>query len=98
MASKFSRRRSQPLKARRNIRSRSTGKTAARPKTSREKVGAFRARMRAKGMRLVQMWLPETRTAEFASEARRQARLANVSSFAAGDQAWVDAQSSWNID
>lgn len=98
MASKFSRHPAQPrrVKARRNARSRSAGKTAVRAKTSREKVKAFRVRMRAKGMRLVQMWLPETRTAEFAAEARRQSHLANVSSFAAQDQAWVDDQSNWN--
>jgi hypothetical protein len=32
----------------------------ARAKSSREKVRAYRARMRAKGMRLVQMWVPDT--------------------------------------
>jgi hypothetical protein len=70
----------------------------SRAKSSREKVRAYRERMRAKGLRLVQMWFPETRTAEFAAEARRQSRLANASPFAAEDQAWVDAQSNWNTD
>jgi hypothetical protein len=63
----------------------------ARPKSSREKVRTYRKRMKAKGMRLVQLWVPDTRTAEFAKEARRQSLLANRSSHAAEDQAWVDA-------
>lgn len=52
--------------------------------------------MRAKGMRLVQFWLPDTRTATFAKEARRQSLFANRSAFAAEDQAWVDAMTEWN--
>jgi hypothetical protein len=49
--------------------------------------------MRARGFRLVQMWLPDTNTPEFAAEARRQSLIANSSPFAAEDQAWVDAMS-----
>lgn len=54
--------------------------------------------MRAKGLRLVQMWLPDTRTPEFAAEARRQSLRANNSRFAAQDQAWVEAMSDWKLD
>ena len=36
-----------------------------------ERVAAYRKRMRAKGLRLVQMWLPDTRTPEFAKQAHR---------------------------
>lgn len=64
---------------------------SSRAKSSREKVRAYRQRMRAKGLRLVQMWLPDTRKPEFAAEARRQSLLANISPSAAEDQAWVDA-------
>lgn len=73
-------------------------KASAGTKTSREKVRAYRERMRKKGLRLIQMWVPDTRTAEFAAEAHRQSRLANASSFAAQDQAWVDAISDWKTD
>lgn len=66
--------------------------------SSREKVRAFRQRMRLKGLRLVQMWVPDTRTVKFAAEARRQSRLANRSKFAAEDQTWADALSDWNSD
>jgi hypothetical protein len=37
------------------------------------------------------MWVPDTRTAEFAAEARRQSALAAASPHAADDQAFVDA-------
>jgi Protein of unknown function (DUF3018) len=70
----------------------------ARSNSSRDKVRAYRERMRAKGLRLVQMWLPDTRTAEFAAEAHRQSLLANNSPFAAEDQAWVDSMSDWKLD
>jgi hypothetical protein len=66
--------------------------------TSRDKVRAYRKRMRAKGLRLVQIWLPDTRTPEFAAEAHRQSLRANASPFAAEDQAWVDSMADWNSD
>jgi Protein of unknown function (DUF3018) len=71
---------------------------SAQARTSRDKVRAYRKRMRSKGLRLVQMWLPDTRTPEFAAEAHRQSLLANSSAFAAEDQAWVDSISDWNSD
>jgi len=61
------------------------------PKSSREKVRNYRKRMKANGMRLIQLWVPDTRTAAFAKQAKRQSLLANRSSHAAEDQAWVDA-------
>jgi DNA-binding LacI/PurR family transcriptional regulator len=76
----------------------SSAAKSTRTKSSREKVRAYRQRMRAKGLRLVQMWLPDTRTPEFAAEAHRQSLLANTSPFAAEDQAWVDSVSDWNSD
>jgi hypothetical protein len=76
----------------------SSAAKSARTKSSREKVRAYRKRMRAKGLRLVQMWLPDTRTPEFAAEAHRQSLLASTSPFAAEDQAWVDSISDWNFD
>jgi Antitoxin MazE-like len=40
-----------------------------------ERVQRSRDRMRAKGMRLVQIWVPDTRAPGFAEEAARQCRL-----------------------
>ncbi|HEX8241451.1 MAG TPA: antitoxin MazE family protein [Allosphingosinicella sp.] len=60
---------------------------------SRDKVRDHRARMRAKGMKLVQMWVPDTNSAEFKAEARRQARAIADSPHEADDQAFVDSLS-----
>ncbi len=65
---------------------------------AREKVRRHRKRMRAKGYRLVQMWLPDTRTAEFAREAHLQSLRASNAPTADVDQAWVDSISWWNSE
>ena len=66
--------------------------TSAKKKhATREKVKSYRARMRAKGMRLVQIWVPDTRSPRFIAEARRQGRAVAQSPMEAEDQAFVDA-------
>ena len=65
--------------------------TAKRKKATRAKVSAHRARMRAQGLRLIQIWVPDTRSPEFAKEARRQSRLVARSPHAREDQAFVDS-------
>ena len=67
-------------------------------KSSRQKVRSHRKRMRAKGYRLVQMWLPDTRTPEFAREAHLQSLRASNSPTAEVDQAFIDSISWWNSD
>jgi hypothetical protein len=44
-------------------------------------------------LRPVQIWVPDTRGAEFVREAHRQSEAIAVSEHAAGDQAFVDAVS-----
>lgn len=68
---------------------------AKRKKAIRAKVSAHRARMRAQGMRLLQIWVPDTRSPEFAKEARRQMRALARSPQEKDDQAFVDSISSW---
>ena len=63
----------------------------ARRKATRERVRAHRSRQRAKGLRPVTFWLPDTRTPEFAAEAHRQSRAVAESPYAEEDQAFVDA-------
>ena len=60
-------------------------------KPSRAKVEAYRAWLRAQGLRPVQVWVPDTRSSAFATEAHRQSRAVATSSHAAEDQALVDA-------
>jgi hypothetical protein len=66
---------------------------ASDPVSSRQKVRDHRARMRAKGMKLVQFWVPDTSSAGFKAEARRQSRLIAQSAHEAEDQAFVDSLS-----
>ena len=59
--------------------------------SSRDKVRDHRARMRAQGMKPVQLWVPDISSPSFKAEARRQARLVAASPREAEDQGCVDA-------
>ncbi len=60
---------------------------------SRDKVRAYRERMRARGLRPVQIWVSDTRTAAFRSEAHRQSLAVAQSALAQQDQDFIDAVS-----
>lgn len=57
----------------------------------RDRVTAHRARLRAQGLRPVQIWVPDVRSGEFAAEAHRQARLVAAADASVDDQAFVEA-------
>lgn len=59
----------------------------------RERVGEYRQRMRARGYRPVQIWVPDVRSEQFAQEARRQAALVAQSDRNGNDQDFVEAVS-----
>ena len=65
-----------------------------KPVTSRQKVQAHRERLRAQGLRPIQIWVPDTRSSRFVTQASRQSRLVASSRHAAEDQAFIDALSS----
>jgi hypothetical protein len=65
---------------------------------SRRRVSEHRARLRAQGMRPVQIWVPDDRAPGFAEEAHRQSRAVATSDHAKTDQAFVDSISSWPED
>lgn len=44
-------------------------------KIRHENVRRYRERMRAQGLRQVQLWVPDTRSSAFAAECRRQSLL-----------------------
>lgn len=71
---------------------------AEKRKANRERVRAHRASMRAKGMKPVQIWVPDTNSPEYIAEARRQSRLAAESPHAAEDQAFVDSISEMKFE
>lgn len=58
---------------------------------SKERVRAHRERLRAQGLRPIQIWVPDVNSPEFAAEAHRESVLAATSDHAAHDQAYVDA-------
>lgn len=61
------------------------------PAKNRMKVRAWRAKMRAKGLRPIQIWVHDTRAPGFIEEARRQARAAAASEHERNEQAFIDA-------
>ena len=46
-----------------------------RTQTVRQRVQSYRDRLRAAGLRPVQIWVPDTRRPNFVDECRRQSRL-----------------------
>ncbi|MGE0259552.1 MAG: antitoxin MazE-like protein [Alphaproteobacteria bacterium] len=64
------------------------------PLSQAERVARRRAKLRAAGLRPVQLWVPDTRSPQFAEECRRQARLirdAETAPSRAEDAAWEAA-------
>jgi DNA-binding LacI/PurR family transcriptional regulator len=55
------------------------------------RVRNYRKRMRAQGMRPIQIWVADVRSPDFATEAHRQAAAVAASKHAADDQAFIDA-------
>ncbi len=62
---------------------------------SRNRVRAHRARLRAQGLRPVQIWVPDITAEGFAAEAHRQSRAVAATERADEDQAFTDAISEW---
>ncbi len=65
--------------------------TATRTRKTRRKVQAHRQRLRARGLKPVQLWVPDVRSAHFAAEAHRQSRNVARTRGAESDQAFIDA-------
>jgi len=63
--------------------------------TSRDKVRAHRARLRRRGLRPIQIWVPDVRSRAFAREAHRQSLRVGNSGLERKDQDFVDAVSEW---
>lgn len=67
--------------------------SASGPKPSRVKVREHRARLRAQGLRPIQIWVPDVRAPSFRAEAHRQSLAVAASAHADEDQAFIDAVS-----
>lgn len=59
-------------------------------KPSRVKVGEHRARLRAQGLRPIQIWVPDVRAPSFKIEARRQSLAVAQSAQAEDDQGFIN--------
>ena len=68
---------------------------SSRPEPSREKVRTYRQRLRRRGLRPIQIWVPDVRSPSFKAEARRQSLAIASSPHAKEDQDFIDAVSAW---
>ena len=59
--------------------------------SSRDKVRLHRERLRAQGLRPVQIWVPDVRARSFITAARKQSKAVATSKRAKTDQRFVDA-------
>jgi Protein of unknown function (DUF3018) len=66
-------------------------KEQATRKATREKVKAHRDRLRAQGLRPIQIWVPDVRSVRFRNEIARQCRLIAENPREAQDQAFVES-------
>ena len=62
-------------------------------KPTRTKVREHRERLRAQGLRPIQIWAPDVRASSFRAEAHRQSLAVAASAQAVEDQAFIDAVS-----
>jgi hypothetical protein len=69
--------------------------SASKPKSSRIKVAEHRQRLRAQGLRPIQIWVPDIRSPSFKAEASRQSLAVAKSEQATADQDFIDAVSDW---
>jgi hypothetical protein len=67
--------------------------TAKQSRPSRLKVQKHRERLRRRGLRPIQIWVPDVRSPAFRAEAHRQSLATAVSDGAREDQAFIDAVS-----
>lgn len=69
----------------------------SRTRPEREKVRAYRERLRQRGLRPIQIWVPDIRTPAFKAEAHRQSLAVATSAHAGEDQGFIDAISDLQI-
>ena len=70
--------------------------SASTAKPSRIEVRENRERLRERGLRPIQIWVPDVRSPAFRSEAHRQSARIAASAHAQDDQAFVEAIADWS--
>jgi hypothetical protein len=64
--------------------------TSSQRKLTKLKVQKHRARLRSKGLRPIQIWVPDVRSSAFTAEAHRQSDAVARSKHAHDDQEFID--------
>ena len=66
------------------------------PNDTRRRVSNYRARLRAQGLKPIQIWVPDVRSRAFLEQAHLQSLAVSRSPSAGEDQAFVDAVADWS--
>jgi len=61
-----------------------------------ERMRRYRSRRQAAGLRLVQLWVPDTRSRRFAAECRRQCRLLQGDAAEAETLEFIERAGAWD--
>jgi len=61
----------------------------------RKRVAAHRAELRKRGLRPIQIWVPDTRAPGFAEEARRQSQLVDADDEFGEVMSFIERHSAW---
>ena len=65
---------------------------------AKERMKGYRARKQATGLRLIQLWVPDTRSKRFAAECKRQSRLLRNDPVEAETLEFIERVADWNND
>ena len=64
----------------------------------KKRVRGYRVRQRASSLRLMQLWVPDTRSRSFAAECRRQSRLLQGDVAEAETLKFIEDTGAWDKD
>ena len=65
---------------------------------AKERMKGYRARKQATGLRLIQLWVPDTRSKRFAAECKRQSRLLKGDPAEAETLEFIERVTDWDED
>lgn len=69
-----------------------------KPLKAKERMRGYRARKQASGLRLVQLWVPDTRSKRFAAECKRQSCLLRGDPAEAETLEFIERAGAWDDD
>ena len=65
---------------------------------AKERMRGYRARRQATGLRLIQLWVPDTRSKGFAAECKRQSRLLRGDPAETETLEFIERVAAWDED